>query len=133
MMTTTLDKPGTLMPDGSIYAGVSPDTGKPMYTTRKDAPLHGNFYQAAEYAKNLDTHGRKDWRVPTQPELNVLFANHAAIGGFDTTGSYPAGWYWSSSRIGDHFDPLAWAQRFSDGLLHARNRGHQSAPRCVRG
>ena len=31
--------PALMMPDGSIYAGVSPDTGKPMYTTPKDAPL----------------------------------------------------------------------------------------------
>lgn len=39
MSTTVLDKPGTIVPDGSIYAGVSPDTGKPIYTTPKDAPL----------------------------------------------------------------------------------------------
>ena len=32
-------KVGASMPDGSIYAGVSPDTGKPMYATPKDAPM----------------------------------------------------------------------------------------------
>jgi hypothetical protein len=26
------------MPDGTVYAGVSPDTGQPMYTTFDDAP-----------------------------------------------------------------------------------------------
>src|SRR5438552_817465 len=32
-------KPGDRMADGTIYAGVSPDTGKAMYTTPADAPL----------------------------------------------------------------------------------------------
>ena len=49
MMTTTLDKPGTVMPDGTIYAGVSPDTGKPMYTMRRDAPLACTFNEAGKY------------------------------------------------------------------------------------
>ena len=52
--------------------------------------------------------------MPTKAELNVLFRNRAAIGGFDTTGSNPAGWYWSSSR----FYNGAWAQRFSDGIQY---------------
>src|SRR5437016_938930 len=32
-------KPGDVMPDRTIYAGLSPDTGKPMFTTVTDAPL----------------------------------------------------------------------------------------------
>ena len=35
--------------------------------------------------------------MPTKEELNVLFNNRAEIGGFNETGSDPAGWYWSSS------------------------------------
>jgi hypothetical protein len=31
--------PGDTMPDGTIYAGISPDTQKAMYTTPEDAPL----------------------------------------------------------------------------------------------
>ena len=129
--TTALEKPGTAMPDGTIYAGVSPDTGKPMYTTPKDAALTCDFNDAANYASKLDAHGRKDWRVPTRAELNVLFQNRAAIGGFDTTGSTPAGWYWSSSRgINDG----ARAQRFSDGYQDDYGlRNYASALRCVRG
>jgi hypothetical protein len=117
-ISTEALKVGASMPDGSVYAGVSPDTGKPMFATPKDAPVHCSFNQAADYAANLDAHGHKDWRVPTKAELNVLFGNRAAIGGFDTTCSDPAGWYWSSSR----FSFIAWAQR--DGAL---------ALRCVRG
>jgi hypothetical protein len=122
-------KVGAAMPDGTIYAGVSPDTGKPMYATPKDAPMHCNFNQASDYAGKLDSHGRRDWRVPTKAELNVLFGNRAAMGGFDTMGSDPAGWYWSSSR----FYNLAWAQRFSDGNQFNRYRNFASSLRCVRG
>jgi hypothetical protein len=126
---TTLDKPGSVMPDGSIYAGVSPDTGKPMYATPKDAPLTCNFNDAAKYASSLDAHGRNDWRVPTKTELNVLFQNRAAIGGFNTTGSAPAGWYWSSSRL----ILTACALRFRDGNQNGHFRSSVSSLRCVRG
>ena len=54
----------------------------------------------------------------------------AAIGRFDTTGSDPAGWYWSSSRNGNFH---AWAQRFSDGYQYYYGRGNASSLRCVRG
>jgi hypothetical protein len=123
-------KVGASMPDGSVYAGVSPDSGKPIYATPKDVPMRCNFNQAADFAANLDAHSHKDWRVPTNAELNVLFANRAAIGGFDTTGSNPAGWYWSSSRI----NLTAWAQRFSDGSQDLNIlRVDASLLRCVRG
>ena len=54
--------------------------------------------EAEKYAKGFEGHGHKDFRVPTKNELSVLFNNRAAIGGFNVTGSIPAGWYWSSSR-----------------------------------
>ncbi len=132
MSTATLEKPGTAMPDGSIYAGVSPDTGKPMYVTPKDAPLTLTFGAAAKYAKRLDAHGHRDWRVPTKAELNVLFQNRAAIGNLGTLGSLPAPWYWSSSRN----YVIAWVQRFSGvrGLqVNVGNSYDASALRCVRG
>ena len=110
---------------------MSPETGRPMYATPKDAPLT-KFDQAAKHASKLDAHGHKDWRVPTKAELNVLFQNRVAIGGFDTTGSDPAGWYWSSSRY-DSFYGFAWAQRFGDGGQSNLSRGFASALRCVRG
>jgi Protein of unknown function (DUF1566) len=120
---------GAEMHDGTIYAGVSPDTGKAMYATPKDAPLTCTFDQAARYAKGLDVHGHRDWRVPTKAELNVLFQNRATIGGLNTTGSVPAGWYWSSSQINKY---NAWAQRFSFGSQHYCTKDDASSLRCVR-
>src|SRR5690349_10563178 len=36
-------KPGDRMADGTVYAGISPDTHQPMYTTPEDAPLTYTF------------------------------------------------------------------------------------------
>ena len=119
-------KIGDKMPDGTVFAGISPDTNKPMYATSADASLTMKFNEAQEYAAKLDAHGHKDWRVPTKAELNVLFNNRAAIGGLNISGSYPAGWYWSASpdtKWG------AWGQRFSDG---AQGDNYKLNPLSVR-
>jgi len=122
-------KIGDKMPDGTVYAGISPDTNQPMYTTPADAPLTMKFNKAQKYAAKLDAHGHQDWRVPTKAELNVLFNNRAAIGGFNATGSYPAGWYWSSSQGGKWG---AWDQRFSYGAQHFSYMHVYSSVRPVR-
>jgi hypothetical protein len=120
---------GDKMEDGTVYAGISPDTNRPMYATPADAPLTYTFNQAQKYAEKLDAHGHKDWRAPTKGELNVLFQHRAAIGGFNETGSDPAGWYWSSSP---GYDVLGWAQRFSYGYQNGYYRGYASSLPCVR-
>jgi hypothetical protein len=120
---------GDKMEDGTVYAGISPDTGKAMYATPADAPLTYTFNQARKYAQHLDAYGHKDWRAPTKAELNVLFRNRAAIGGFDISGSYPSGWYWSSSQL-NLFS--AWEHRFSDGVQGYNFKVFVSSLRCVR-
>jgi len=122
-------KVGDRMTDGTVYAGTSPDTGKAMYATPGDAPLTCTFNQARNYAAELDAHDHNDWRVPTKDELNVMFQNLAAIGGFNETGSPPGGWYWSSSEV-TYFD--AWGQRFSDGDQSNDGKNVVSSLRLVR-
>jgi Protein of unknown function (DUF1566) len=107
-------RPGDTMPDGTKYAGVSPDTGQPMYTMPVDAPLTMEWEQAMNYAVDLYAHGHQDWCLPTKAELLVLFNNRAGIGGFDESGSDPSGWYWSATEHPGHPD-IAWMERFSDG------------------
>ena len=58
---------------------------------RLDAPGTSSWTAGMKYCGDLDAYGHKDWRMPTNAELNVLFQNRAAIGGFNETGSYPAG------------------------------------------
>ena len=102
-----------VMPDGSLYAGLSPDTRKAMYTTLRYSGRPYTWKKAIAFAARLAAHGHRDWRVPTKGELNALYNNRAAIGGFgSSSGSFPAGWYWSALRDSND-DP--WAQRFSDG------------------
>jgi hypothetical protein len=125
---------GAEMPDGTVYAGISPDTHQPMYVTPADAPLTRafntyTFDEAKNYAKKLNAHGHQDWRVPTKNELKVLFKNRAAIGGFDTAGLSTAGWYWSSSQDDGR---NAWDQRFSDGFQFTIGKTIHSSLRVVR-
>ena len=117
------------MPDGTIHAGISPNTGKAMYATPTDAPLTMKFNKAQKYAANLNAYGRQDWRVPTKAELSVLFHNRAAIGGFNVTGSNPAGWYWSATP---YLIWYAWGQRFSDGPQSYHYKDNLSSVRLVR-
>jgi hypothetical protein len=122
---------GDEMPDGTIYAGLSPDTGAPMYATPQHAPGTYSFNEAAEYAKNLDAHRHHDFHAPSIGELNVLFQNRnkgKLRGTFNESGADPAGCYWSSSSS---YDDFGWAQRFSDGNQDAY-RLYASSLRCVR-
>ena len=117
---------GDSLPDGTIYAGISPDTHKPLYAMPTDAGQMLSWKKAGEFAAGLDMHGHKDWRVPTQNELEILYRLRHRIPGFSMTG-----WYWSSS-LSSH--GLAWVQRFSDGhqFSHA-NAFEMLFLRCVRG
>ena len=120
------------MADGTIYAGISPDTGKKIYTTPADAGLTMKWKRAMDYAADLKAHGYQDWRVPTRGELNVLYENRdkgELKGTFNVTGSFPAGWYWSSS---EHDSLIAWDQRFSDGNDYWVSKYFASSLRCVR-
>ena len=96
---------GAVMKDGTVYAGVPPKTGKPLYTTPKDPGMLATWPEANAYCKNLTVHGHDDWRLPEEredtrhgflgntikgeDELYQLFANRAAIGGFDSDNNDP--------------------------------------------
>lgn len=124
---------GDRMPDGTICAGVSPDTGKPMYALPADAPLTMKWQRAIAYAARFVGHGhpRGAFRVPTGDELNVLFENRAKIGGFNETGSYPASWYWSATEYQDC--PFhSWNQSFDDGYRDCYDKGDELSVRLVR-
>src|SRR5438270_3572961 len=118
------------MEDGTVYAGISPETHKAMYTTPDDAPLTCTFNEARKYAAGLDAHGHHDWRVPTRRELNVLWGNRnegALKGTFN--GSHTADWHWSSSK---YYNCYAWVQRFSDGRQLYNYNYVDLSLRCVR-
>jgi len=68
---------------------------------------------AAGLARAYNGGGHSDWYLPSKHELNKLFLNRVAIGGFHTTrGDQP--WYWSSSEDESIAD-YAWIQYFVNG------------------
>jgi hypothetical protein len=101
-----------------------------MYTTRADEPGLYSFNEASITCAAVNIGGHADWRVPTKNELNVLFNNRAAIGGFDESGSPHFGWYWSSTIYDGEYG--GWGQRFNDGKQSWYGRPLHSAVRCVR-
>lgn len=119
---------GAVMKDGSIFAGISPDTGRKMYVTAQDAPLTYVFNDATDFTASLTAHNQNDWRIPTKNELKVIFDNRAAISGFMQTDK-PV-WYWSSTRETSF---SVWAQQFTDGHQVQRGENMTSLLRCVRG
>src|SRR5580704_14378436 len=88
----------------SAIASVTLQTGGQVEAPPTELKIGAIMTDGTVYAALVGAHGHQDWRVPTKNELNVLFNNRAAIGGFDTTG-----WHWSSSPYILWF---AWRQRF---------------------
>ena len=64
------------------------------------------FSFAAKVCADLTEGGYSDWYLPSKDELNKLYLNRTAIGGFS------GGVYWSSSEVSS---TNAWYQNFSDG------------------
>ncbi len=122
---------GTVMPDGTVRAGFSPLTGTSLFTTLADAPGTYTEPEGDAFCRSSNANGHNDWRMPLKDELNVLWENRdkgRLYGTFNETGSYPAGWYWSSSPDGSH----EWTQRFSDGSQDGSFKNSTSSLRCVR-
>jgi hypothetical protein len=85
-----------------------------------DFPSMMNWQDAINACKAL----RKGWRLPTKDELNTLYKNKDAIGGFEMH-SY----YWSSTE----FDGTkAWPQAFFDGNQYEYNKSTTFYVRAVR-
>lgn len=102
---------GDKMPDGTVFAGVSPSTGRPLYVLPADAPLKMKFKDAVAYAAQAsDGNGRKGFRLPTRNELYLLYQNRdkGAL-----KGSFAEACYWSSNPR----DRLKRGQDFRNGKM----------------
>ena len=67
---------------------------------------------AAGLARAYTGGGYTDWYLPSKEELNKLYLNRVAIGGFISNSN---GLYWSSSEIQSYPYHSAWLQDFSNG------------------
>jgi len=78
---------------------------------------------AAKLCNDLTVGGYNDWFLPSKDELDKLFTNKVAIGGF--AGSY----YWSSSEYDAN---NAWYQYFNDGYQYDYYKFNTYRVRAVR-
>ena len=67
---------------------------------------------AAGLARACADGGYNDWYLPSRDELDKLYVNRAAIGGFNATAG---SWYWSSSEQ-EPYPNGAESQDFANGL-----------------
>ncbi len=90
----------------------------------------GSPYFAAQYCSSLMLHTRSDWYLPSRHELEVLFDNRAAIGGFNLSGVWPEGYYWASSESSSSW---AWDKSFDTGDPNfSLGKDEARSVRCVR-
>jgi hypothetical protein len=78
---------------------------------------------AARYCMGVTINGYSDWYLPSKDELNKLYLNRGAIGGF---AGAP---YWSSSEVDAN---LAWFQYFGDGTQNNSAKANGYLVRAVR-
>ena len=78
---------------------------------------------AADLADDYSRNTLNDWFLPSKDELNQMYIQQTAIGGFSSDG------YWSSSEDVDY---NAWYQYFSDGFQDNNYKGATFYVRPVR-
>jgi hypothetical protein len=110
--------PGSKAADGSIFAGVI--GGARLYALPDD-PKPLSWGAAKEYCQKLDAHGHQDWAMPDDAELELLYKNHKAIGGFKPTD-------YASGEIVANVD----TRNFADGGEGEGRPWDVVAFRCVR-
>ena len=78
---------------------------------------------AARICDSLNLNGYDDWFLPSKDELNKLYQNKDAIGGFASA------WYWSSTENSNY---TAWHQNFGSGNQQTLNKCYGYMVRAVR-
>jgi len=96
-----------------------------LIAAEADLPGEDKYsWDAAKKAcKELRENGYNDWYLPSKKELNQLYLNRSAVGGF------ASGVYWSSTED-DAND--AWGQDFDDGNQNVVDKGNEWRVRPVR-
>jgi len=97
---------------GGYVFRISADGTHGLVAETQDQSTSSSWYSAQENISNPvnhSTNGKKfmDWRLPTKYELNEMYLQKGAVGGFALNG------YWSSS---EYSNGDAWVQFFDDGL-----------------
>ena len=112
---------GKRQDDGTIFAGNSPDTKKPLFIRPQDKSLTMKWREAMEYAANFEGHGRAigAFRLSTPREMRMILDNHEKIPGLKITSQFKGeeNYYWTSQRPPSDCHggyETAWAEHFME-------------------
>ena len=121
--TTTTQSTGVIWgcSGTSISTNTSIGTGQSNTAAIVNGCLTSNT--AARLCNNLSSGGYSDWYLPSLDELNKLYLNRTAIGGFSST------WYWSSSQSSSTSATLT---NFSNGTNGSGSKTGSYSVRPVR-
>jgi hypothetical protein len=86
---------------------------------------------AARFCGDLVLDGYSDWYLPSLDELNKLYLNKVAIGGF-AAGDFPISIYWSSTAFNNGNNDAAWGLFFYDGIQYPKAKVDYLSVRAVR-
>jgi hypothetical protein len=92
---------------GSTLVGTGAMDGAAKTTVMLGVCTSGAANLADTYSATVNGVAYGDWFLPSKGELNQMYANKDAVGGF------ASGSYWSSSEFGA---TNAWGQNFNGGL-----------------
>ena len=126
LIAATADQsPGIQWYNGSYVVTGATGTaiGTGQANTTAIVTIQGAGSYAAKLCHDLTVGGYNDWFLPSKDELDKLYINKVAIGGFAD------GYYWSSS---EGSAGLAWLQRFGDGGQSIFSKGFLELVRAVR-
>jgi hypothetical protein len=110
---------GYYVTTGAIAAALG--TGNANTNTIVSVQGAGSY--AAKLCYDLVLNGYSDWYLPSKDELNKLYLNQTAIGGFAAAN------YWSSS---EDYDYVAWYQGFASGGQNGSGKFSSYYVRAVR-
>ena len=126
---------------GEQVTVVHPYDALPTFTfdglTFKVAPTAtGMTWEAANEYCNTTMYGYSDWRMPTEDELEEMYANRASIGGFVTSNCNLSTWesspcyYWSSDSVNNAY--IHRAVKFYNGIGINCSNGFTLSVRPIR-
>ncbi|MEM8571793.1 MAG: hypothetical protein AAGG56_12945 [Pseudomonadota bacterium] len=121
-------RPGQVMPDGTIYAGVSPINLVPAFFAAKDATELMDRDEAEAFADNCKDHGYSDWGLPRAKDLS-----HAITSNRDTARLFERSpyWTWDTRSLGGA--KIVWGETGADRTIGRINKHKVRLIRYLRG
>ena len=103
--------------------GTATAIGTGMANTNAIIAAQGAGSYAASICKAYNGGGYSDWYLPSKDELNELYINQIAVGGFSNN------YYWSSTELNNY---NAWGQNFYNGYQGYGLKNGVDSVRAVR-